>query len=300
MTNLTDIFSTSPRCKRTNPLEAIPAALEMGVIYNVDFKDLKEAVNQALEAAWGAAVKNLYLSHEDRRERYDWVATDNLYYGQGPQIHNLKSVIKKIAKVEKIDPKCDLIAPARAICEMVTPVIEDMNTLKGMVVKGRKPSTDPRLTPERTLDNTGTCAACGENVKRDKKGKIVSHGYRVLWNSHQGNCFGVGYDPIEVSPEGLIAYKEAAIRGRDGLIKTIAYLEAADFDTVTVDKKTGYGYNARTEQVTYEKGSVRFGEVVGNRLRKAQSGLKQTETVIESCTTAIANWEAKPLPDAKK
>ena len=155
------------------------------------------------------------------------------------------------------------------------------------------------MTPERTLDNTGTCAACGQNVKRDKKGKIVSHGYRVIWNSHQGNCFGVGYDPIEVSPEGLIAYKEAAIRGRDGLIKTIAHLEAAKFDTVTVDKKIGYGYNARTEQVTYEKGSVEFGNVVAQRLSKAQSDLKQTVTVIENCTKAIATWEATPLPDAK-
>jgi hypothetical protein len=254
-------------------LEAIPAALEMGVIYNVDFKDLKEAVNQALEAAWGAAVKNLYLSHEDRRERYDWVATDNLYYGQGPQIHNLKSVIKKIAKVEKIDPKCDLIAPARAICELVTPIIEDMNKLKGMVVKGRKPSTDPRLTPERTIENTGTCAVCGRNVKLDKGQHIVSHGYTIRWGFQSGNCHGVGFKAVELSPEGIVSWKkvlEAALAHAEENIQSLR-------DAAEVDK------NRNTRMA----------------VSQAEATIRYAPRDIAELETRITTWEAKPLPGAK-
>jgi len=68
------------------------------------------------------------------------------------------------------------------------------------------PSRGP--SPQRTLENTGTCPCCFKNQKL-KGGGMVLHGYRApgLGAGFQGNCFGVGYPPFEVSAEGTKAYK---------------------------------------------------------------------------------------------
>ena len=297
MTDLTTIFNTSPRCKRINPLETIPMALENGVIYNVDYTDLKEAVNGALEAAWGTAVKEVYLSNRrGDQDHYDWVVTDNLYYGQGPQIHNLKSVLKKIAKVEKAFPECDLIAPARAICETVEPIITDMNKLKGMIVKGRKPSTDPRKTPERTIENTGTCAVCEQNVKL-KGGKIVSHGYTVQWNQHQGNCEGVRYDPIEVSTEGAVARLVTLNTTLVSFKKTIENYETNP--PKSFEEKVWTGFRSPDRIETHEQGTDKYNRILANKIRETERFAGWVQNDITRFEKKIANWEAKPLPGAK-
>ncbi|MEE8566219.1 MAG: hypothetical protein V3S76_00535 [Candidatus Bipolaricaulota bacterium] len=274
MTDLNTIFTSSPRCKRTNPLETIPQAIEDGIIYNVDYTDLKEAVNGALEAAWGSAVKEVYLSNRrGDQDHYGWIVTDNLYYGQGPQIHNLKSVLKKIAKVEKALPDCDLIAPARAICELVAPVIENMNTLKGMIVKGRKPSTNPRKTPERTIENTGTCAVCEMNVKLDKGQHIVAHGYTIRWGFQSGNCHGVGFKAVELSSEGIVSWKgvlEASLAHAEKNIQSLR-------DAAEVDKN-------RTTRMA---------------VSQAEATIRYAPRDIADLEKRIANWEPKALPGDK-
>lgn len=59
----------------------------------------------------------------------------------------------------------------------------------------------------------GTCPCCFKKQKV-KDGKMVLHGYKApgLGASFQGQCFGVGYPPFEVSPKGTEAYK-AEIEG---------------------------------------------------------------------------------------
>ena len=204
MNSMTDIFNTE---RDQAALVTLSAALEAGIIHNADYKNLKDSINRALEAAWNTFIKKPYLSidYDERQSIYGAVVTDNLYYGSGPQIHNLKSVLKRIAKVGYDDPECDLLPIAIKLCDAIEPVINDMNTLKGMVVKGRKPSTEPRKTPARTLENTGTCGICCKNVKLHE-GKLVAHGFTLSWGSRNGNCFGVGHEPHEISKKAVIEF----------------------------------------------------------------------------------------------
>jgi len=66
-------------------------------------------------------------------------------------------------------------------------------------------------TKTRTLDNTGTCPICERNIKLDKSGYIVDHGYKL---THAGqwlgwrmsSCYGTGYWPYERSREGVVDY----------------------------------------------------------------------------------------------
>lgn len=58
------------------------------------------------------------------------------------------------------------------------------------------------------LNNAGICPVCFRVQKLDENGKMVSHGYRRPGDGqNHGNCFGVGYVPLEVSPVGSRAYQ---------------------------------------------------------------------------------------------
>ena len=146
MTDLNTIFAHT----RIDILETIDSAIDAGVIYNVDYKDVKNAANRKLEEGYRAAVVDKYLAidHEIRHAYPELVG--DLYYSSYPQAHTLNARDKQIAKAEKEHGDHWMVQAAREYLELVRPVIEKLVIIKGLVVKGRKPSTTPRQTPERT------------------------------------------------------------------------------------------------------------------------------------------------------
>jgi hypothetical protein len=180
----------------------IEAALAADVIYNVDYVEMKTALNRTLEKAKEAAsAVYLAIPYEDRRG--DELSAQ--YYGT-IYPHTLPGWLKKLPKTAS--PTHAAALEAYRTLEALAPICAKFVAAKGRVVKARKPSTAVRKTPARTLDNTGTCACCGQNVKLDG-GRIVMHGYTIRWGFQSGACFGVGFRPIEVSDEGL----RAALQG---------------------------------------------------------------------------------------
>jgi len=142
--------------------------------------------------------------------------------------------------------------------------MESVKAAKGRIVKGRKPSTTPRTTPERTIENTGTCGCCGKNVKMDSNGRLVAHGYTIKYGFQSGNCFGVGYEPVEVSDLAIINYSEVLSDYRDDLVARAA--------------KT-------------EEDMKRWG---------IESSIRQVEGDIKYFDKALAAWAPRPLPGSTK
>ena len=279
MTDLNTLFAHT----RIDILEMIDSAIDAGMIYNVDYKDVKEAANRKLEAGYRAAVVQPYLEGlHNRGEEISPEMSEILYYSGYPQAHTLNARDKGITKLEKTDPNHWMVKAAREYLELVRPVIEKLVIIKGTVVKGRKPSDKPRLTPERTLENTGTCSVCGRNVKL-KGGKIVDHGYTIRYGFQEGNCFGVGYDPIEISSTGTVAYIKALetfkVSQEQALPKAI---EAADALAL---KQKGFE-DSREERL------------VRNAPHSIESQIRYLGQDIKTYTKIVAEWEAKPLPAA--
>lgn len=186
----------------------IETALASDILYNVDFVELKTRLNRLIETDHEAAQK-VYLAV--RRGHHE---NDNLidaYYGS-PAAHTLKAFAKKLPASTEADTQRALDM-WRAIPATYGRAAELLAAAKGRVIKARKPSGKVSATPARTLENTGTCSCCGMNVKL-KGGRIVSHGYTLRWGFQSGVCFGTGYLPIEVSPEGL----DAGIAGTERMI----------------------------------------------------------------------------------
>jgi len=173
MTDLNTLFAHT----RIDILDLIDSAIEAGMIYNVDYKTVKEAANRKMEEGYQNSVVATYLSMtcEMRQATVSPEMSEALYYSAYPQAHTLNARDKAITKLEKTDPNHWMVKAAREYLELVRPVIEKLVIIKGTVVKGRKPSDKPRLTPERTLENTGTCSVCGRNVKLNGTGQIVAY-----------------------------------------------------------------------------------------------------------------------------
>jgi hypothetical protein len=236
----------------------IEAALSAEVIYNVDYVEMKTALNRTLEKA-KAAASAVYLAipYEDRR-------TDELsaqYYGT-VYPHTLPGWLKKLPKTAS--PTHAAALEAYRALGAYSEICAKFVAAKGRVVKARKPSTEPRKTPARTLDNTGTCACCGQNVKLDR-GLIVAHGYTIRWGFQSGSCLGVSFDPIEVSDEGL----------RVALLVYEHHLAVARLSLE-------YGALTRRERAELE------GRVSGSK------------SAIAHYTAAIRDWAPRPLPSEKR
>ena len=257
---------------------ALDNAIEAGHIYNVDFVSLKDAAARLFRMASGE-VQRVHLNGDRSNE-----SAKNLYFEMPDGLHNFPS--RKFTGLVEACTDTEMRATAEALIATWKPVADKIKTVKPMIIKGRKPSTTPRRTPERTIENTGTCSCCGRNVKL-KAGKIVAHGYTVRYGWQMGNCFGVGYDPIEVSTEGLVALVSYL---NDYIDRTTTSLSAMVNDTCEVY------YDRRSNKI--ERDNDRFEQYRQMTIRKTRSDLEQAQRSLDSTRKSIATWESRPLPDA--
>jgi hypothetical protein len=263
---------------------ALDACIAAGAIFNVDYQDWKSYVaTRMLEADLQQVTNALYLDipHDVR------VESDNEIYWAKCGVSIVTFPSKKLIKA--LETKTAYAEGTTEVVNQWTPVAEKFRTLKSMIVMGRKPAETPRQTPVRTLENTGTCSCCGMNVKL-KDGKIVQHGYTIKYGWQSGVCFGRGYVPIEVSPEGAVAYNEELgnllvriNRNKTNLIAKRPDLEIRDRYTAKVT-------------ATLKDGDDKYDRVLEGRVREMESEIRQIEYEITIFTKKIATWTPGVLP----
>lgn len=236
-------------------------------LYNRDFQDAKGVLSLAFERAhtdqirkpfiWSGRFEN--LPEEIRNLDYlDW------------SLHRVPGLLKKV-RACKADDAC--VTAMILLLNDWEPVAELVVAAKADVIKGRKPFLEPRKTPVRTLENTGTCPVCGRNVKL-LGGRIVDHGFQLLGHG-QGrtvNCPGVNYEPWEVSPAGKIMYVEVV---RSEIRRTVAYVEDLQIEPDADVRKTQ------------------------RDLAIAESNLRFHRKTLSMLEEEVANWKHQPLPGEK-
>jgi len=184
---------------------ALENAIDAGEIYNVDFNKLKCVAHSRQSGIISelGTIQNIFLDIPyDSRSKSD----RDLYYGIG-EATILRFPSKNLVRTLD-NNQSDMANSVRKVITKWAPICEMFKTLKPMIIKGRKPSGS---TPMRTLENTGTCACCGKNIKMNDEGKLVDHGYTTERGYRNGQCIGVNKQPLEVSDEGLLAMATALI-----------------------------------------------------------------------------------------
>lgn len=197
----------------------------------------------------------------------------------------------------------------------------------------------PLAPGERTLENTGTCGVCMQNVKLTSAQRVMRHGWQVGGNRqvgrigyswHTGPCFGVGYEPWEVSPKAADEYvkylkgevipryeKELGYWSnppeevRSPYYKTIIYFggpnylrdypkfsrnpDPKDFDI------SGYPprFRAQLEADDYAllKREIRtaYKNLVEQRVGEASLGIREATAEANQVSARIATWKPKDL-----
>lgn len=264
----------------------LAGAVESGAVYNTDFQRIKRELNYLFETEISDTIKAGYLS-KPRGECSE--ADRDLYYSAPSSLHLLRS--KKWAKALETS-KSQLSAALAALGNSWGYAADLLQQAKPLVKKGRKPADNPCLGKMRTLDNTGTCACCGRNVKLSAQ-RIVDHGYTIPWayGGRMGSCWGVHYLALEVSDEGL----HAALRAYEGhLQRTEKYLAGISNGSVPV---VGYSRikGVRVEVVLDEAHS-NYKSAKQYMIQRVRADIKASGVRVDELRQDIATWKPTRLP----
>lgn len=256
-------------------------------IYNVDYQQLNRDITRATEQE-GRQI----------RDRFSEIFNKG-YNGRSPEeqelIENLPSwgrsafeLLRDAAKARKTIKSQHNLSLVMPYYERWEPLCQKFLALKPYIIKGREVSETPSQIPLRTLDNTGSCAVCGRNVKLHR-GKIMDHGYTKGFGWRHGICFGAGYQPFEISPEGLIAYK-AFCEKRLAELPHLIELRAIRVAELRAECKA----NPLDQKLKGHLGEI---NLILGQLKGEQRILPE---IIEEAAVQIRTWKAKPLPQTSK
>jgi len=264
-----------------------------GIVYNTEFNIWKSRASDAIYSALKVAKNNTYLSDGYDGKKYE---TDLYYSLISPTVTNFPS--KKLANELKAHDT-PFYQEVKKVANDWKEISDTFKILKGQVVKGRKPSDKPRQTPERTLENTGTCPCCGRNIKLMSNGTMVEHGFTIKSGFRNGNCFGVGFKPWEVSPEGAIAMiksdESRIAHDREFLIN----LQTTN--TLKVKARGSYGVFPKFDLIELtEENSKEFERHRSIQIANTENLIEFLMKSIEINTNRVENWKPGVLPDQIK
>lgn len=158
----------------------------------------------------------------------------------------------------------------------------------------------------RSLDNTGTCGCCFNNVKLTSGGEIMRHGWKVQgyrsWGSygnswHSSACFGMGYPPFERSKASAVDYLKEAVqpsikRAHEALREHLKYpdtLTHFDYRGKPTAVPKPENFDPKDRWTPYAEAW----RVIRGRIEKDIGEMEQLERTLEA---RIAAWKPMPLP----
>lgn len=276
----------------TELAEQIDAASKAKFIWNTDYESLKYWFGNLSEKARNDAADILRADApiSEQNGQRNWPESiNNLYYWH-PQINSFKKLQRLLAATSDRPANFDRSINAfDSVLRTFGPMADEMIALRQYIKKGRKPSDDPTKTPPRTIDHTGTCPVCGRNIKIEH-GVMYSHGF-VVQGYRLGNCFGVGYPPIEVSDRGAKALLGSLKTQKSALLKAIEDLKVTP--SITRYRRDG-------EKIITNRGEPGFDRVQASEIGQHESVIRFLTSDIKTFEEIIRIWEPKPLPDGNR
>jgi hypothetical protein len=260
-----------------NLMELLSSFISSGSIPNSRYNDIKASLNVEMERASRKAREEILNL---RAEASDGSELTNLYYALPDYPHQVKGFSKKLSSYSSVPPM------VKVLVEDFLLVAKLLETAKPLVKKGKAQSLLPSSKPARTLTNTGTCPICGKNVKLSPCGLLVSHGYSRGEGYHTADCYGRGYEPLEIS-----------------------YVALEDFISMLESYKTKeelHEFQLLRNQVTslYSKqfkkhiseGEAGWEQTLTSHIYKTRTNINTAELDIRMRKEQVANWKPGTLP----
>lgn len=282
--------------------EKLTAAKAAGQIWNVEFTDVRESFGRRLEERVDRQLSQeirtaLEAAGMDRSDTFqftgDFCCTN--YTNLKGRIDRTEKALRLAGYLPHVTTQIEALRALLPLCELVKEV-------KGMVVKGRKPSENPSLNA-RTIENTGTCGCCGRNIKLSAAGRIVDHGYGIANRGYGfgagyktgASCFGFHYEPIEVSPKVWEDMK-AAMETRLAKLPEILAGAKANFAAMAPAHRLNPLGPVLTKD---QKDHNRSRQLAERAILDMTHELERLPYSIEEMTDKLAAWAPKPLPGTR-
>ena len=146
----------------------------------------------------------------------------------------------------------------------------------------------------RDWTHTGTCGVCERNVKMDELDQLVHHGYQRPGSGEiQGDCFGVKYQPFELSPKGAADFLEQRLRVELANVREYkACLLDGRLDRIIIP-----GF--RTTEVV-KRGEPKWKVTLDTELADVDMNIGQLEREVKRFEEKVAGWKLDELPEVKK
>jgi hypothetical protein len=280
--------------------------LATGVIHNADWQEAKRCCNNLIESI----TRQIWEAYLNKGHRGNQRIPESYY--SNPYMNQLVGYLKKVGNDLKLaaaqmsasvldrtgldvmygDQLEALAALQTEVLRIHEAYASQLIAMKDKIVKGRK--LGERKTPERTLDHTGTCAICGKNVKMDKDGLLVDHGFTIDFGQRAGHCFGCGYEPIELSPKALKDYLEKVLEPWKAQRR--AYKEGLH---EAHDIVSSFRYDAHRKPRVFNEEDPLFATVKQEEFRRVEREINAVTARIIGVKTQITTWAPKALPGAK-
>ncbi len=263
-------------------VETIAAGVEAARIFNVDLKDAKDCLNRRYDEA-GDALRAIYCNAGawEKLPADVYAAIDSVSF---MACHDAISGSKKLAKA----PSHPAVEAYRAVVAEGLILAQALAALKSFVVMGRK--VDPKAVAARAakLANVksqprATCACCFSNQAVLPNGLIHDHGYTLpqAWMK-SGSCYGVRFQPLEVSSAGLVFMAELL---KKHLASSKAALKAAPARTSIVKSNRFSG-----KSVTLNVGDAGFNYEIKSLIFGLEQDIRHASKDLAKFEQAIAAW----------
>ena len=158
----------------------------------------------------------------------------------------------------------------------------------------------PLAPGDRTLDNTGHCAACLANVKLSHD-TIMRHGWSVqgdrgrgqYGNSwHTGPCIGAGYLPWELSPKGAEVYLAQLVGIGEQLQRKLQNLRGNPKEIPNVRYRE---YSRVVQKKVLVETDSEYKDILKLLIEQQEQDLRYLDKDITDLKTRIGAWVPKAL-----
>jgi hypothetical protein len=265
-------------------------------IWNVEVEEIKHFFSRVCDDAMKVA-KNAY--HETLpKNSYSLTHEHEVGYMFSP--HLAGSYIKKIngwLKRKQIIDNPEL-QHVLAVFGEVAALYAQLNSTKPYVEKGRKPNPN---APPPDLSHTGHCGICqAHDIRVTKLGpgnKLVDHGFQIStgWGRYlgfrNGHCFGVKYQPLELSSQANKDFLASLRNELTQLEKTLAGEKAGTAQIAIYEEKG----SERPKLIFISPDDPRYGKELPAAILETESNIRQVKHHITIQEDIIKNWKLQPL-----
>lgn len=255
-------------------------------IYNQDYLRINQHIGNAIFKIFLDYVGEVYKTYDrnsipkDILTIYDDICPTSL--------RSIPALKKRIDKCKSAHP---LLTALQEMVSEIFPLVDIMTNLKGFIIKGRQPNTNTKSeNPDKIVR---TCPCCFRKIAIDTSGHMVNHGYKQSGNGYiVGNCFGVKFKPLEVSPDGV-----------DFMInyyKTQYEKTKKNYDTRNQWTKLPYKprYNSPIVEITLEH--PQWENTKNIKIANIESELRYIERDLKTFQVIRKEWVAKEIEPIKK